>query len=460
MEPGGESRNSIDVSDSLQIVHILSRQLSASEKADLLVHLKAHLLDQSNGNETKRMAWLKNLFCEVPLLDMELDADKAISLFTFLLNNLYPGIKGYFSQNVRIPFLMAVELVISQLREQLAINSLQTNKLYRLQAMTMSRLGAELTFTADHDAAMIKLLSAMEIMQRLLAEEPNDGKFLRTLSNIYQNLGLLERDVSSTAAFMWFEKSAEIRRLLLELEPDNPLNMDILATSYCMLGDVEEHDEKAGGGDGKQWFLKTCQLCRRAVAIKPGDEDFQFSLSMAYERLGSMRLRHNKPKNALRWFKKFYAITKQHYDASLNSRPKIDTYWVACNMLGKTYSALNNVASARYWLFKALEIAVRLHSLDHDNIRYCGIRAMACLNLAEELESSYPQTSMKYFSRSLELTDTRIREGLRLIDYLKITISALEGLERTSKDHASPDSSACWKNRLTELETMLDQISC
>ncbi|MDD2899033.1 MAG: tetratricopeptide repeat protein [Desulfuromonadaceae bacterium] len=461
MEPGGDSRIKLDVSDALQMLRILSRQLSAPEKADLLGQLKAHLLDQSIGNEYKRIAWLKNLFCEVPLLDMELDSDKAISLFTFLLNNLYPDIKGYFSQNVRIPFLMTVELVISQLRELLADSQCQCNKLYRLQAMTMSRLGAELTFTGDHDAAMKKLLSAMEIMKRLVVDEPNESKSQRTLSNIYQNLGHLEKDVSSTAAFKWFEKSAETRKQLLELEPGNPLNMDLLATSYCMMGDIEEHgNENDDGSGGTQWFLKTYKLSRRVIAIKPEDEDYQFSLSMICERLGCLRLRQNKPEQALKWFTKSYSITHQHYEANLNSRQKIDTYWVACNWLGRTYSALNDVASSRDWFFKALEVAERLYALDHNNIRYCGILAMACLKLADELESSYPETAMKYFSRSLKLTDSRIREGLRSIDYCNISIAALEGLQRTSMGHTSPDSLTCQKNRLTELQKMLDQISC
>jgi len=461
MEPVENNSIKIDVNDSAQIVCTLSRQLSSSEKIDAVSILKAHLLDQSIGNELKRMAWLKNLFCEVPLLDMELDADKAIFLFTFLLNNLYPDIKGYFSQNVRIPFLMAVELVICQLRELLAHTQHQCNKLYRLQAMTMSRLGAELTFTADHDAAMKKLLSAMEIMQKLVVEQPNEAKSQRTLSNIYQNLGHLEKDVSSTAAFAWFEKSAVIRKQLLELEPGNPLNMDLLATSYCMMGDIEEHDNgNDDGSGGTQWFLKTYKLSRRVIAIKPEDEDYQFSLSLICERLGCLRLRQNKPERALKWFSKSYAITHQHYEANLNSRPKIDTYWVACNWLGRTYSALNDVASARDWFFKALEVAERLHALDHNNIRYCGILSMACLKLADELESSYPETAIKYFSRSLLLTESRIREGLRSIDYCNMSIAALEGLERTGKGHASPDSMACWKNRLVELQAMLDQISC
>ena len=461
MEQSGESRIKLDVSDAVHTIHILSRQLSASEKADVLGHLKAHLLDRSSCNELIRMAWLKKLFCEVPLLDMELDADKAISLFTFLLNNLYPEIKGYFSQEARMPLLIAVEVVICQLRGLLAKNQHQCNRLYRLQAMTMSRLGAELTFTANHDAAMNKLLSAMEIMQRLVVEEPNEARSQRTLSNIYQNLGHLEKDLSSTAAFKWFEKSAEIRKQLHELEPGNLLNMDLLATSYCMMGDIEEHgNENDDGSGGTQWFLKTYKLSRRVIAIKPEDEDYQFSLSLICERLGCLRLRQNKPELALKWFTKSYAITKQHYEANFNSRPKIDTYWVSCNWIGRTCSAMNNEASARDWYFKALEVAVRLHTLDHNKIRYCGIRAMACLKLAQELESSYPETAMKYFSRSLELTDSHIREGLRSIDYCNISIVALEGLERTSKEHATPDSSAYWKNRMAELQKMRDQISC
>ena len=451
----------VDISDAAHIVRILSRQLSASEKADVLGQFKAHLLDHSNDNELQRMAWLKNQFCKVPLLDMELDADKTIILFTFLLNNLYPDIKGYLSQNLRIPFLMAVELVICQLRELLADSQHQSNKLYRLQAMTMSRIGAELTFTTDHDAAMNKLLSAMEIMLRLVVEEPNEAKSQRTLSNIYQNLGHLEKDVSSTAAFKWFEKSAEIRNQLVELEPNNLLNVDLLATSNCMLGDIKElENENEDGDGGTLWFMKSYKLSRRVITIKPEDEDYQYSLSLICERLGCLRLRQNKPEQALKWFIKSYAITHKLYEANLNSRPKIDTYWVACNWLGRTYSALNDVTSARDWFFKALEVAERLHALDHNNIRYCGILAMACLKLADELESSYPETAMKYFSRSLQLTDSRIREGLRSIDYCNISIAALEGLERTSKGHASPDAVACWKNRLVELQTMLDQISC
>lgn len=450
--------NKLNAADTTHIARLLSQELSAFEKNDVLSFLTGHVMDQSNGDESARIEWLKNVFCEVPLLDAGLDADKACRLFTFLLHDLYPDIKGYFSQELRIPFLMGVELVIRQLRELLSENSQQSNKLYRLQAITLSRLGAELTYTSDHDFAMQKLLSAVEIMQRLVAEEPSNKSFQRTLSNIFSNLGILEKDVSSETAHTWFEKSAAIRKLLLESEPENPFYMELLATSYCLLGDVAEHIESDAHFEGSiEYFLKNYRLCRQAVKIKLEDENYQYALSIACERLGCLRLQHDKPEKALRWFKKSYSVTERHYEANRDSRPKIDTYWVTCNLLGRTYSALGNVASAHDWLFKALEVAERLYSCDHNNIRYCGILAMACLNLAEELEGRHHETALKYFSRSLELTEARIRNGLRSIDYCKMAIAAHEGFERTNGEYASEASP---NNRLAELKTLLDQISC
>ena len=79
--------------DVVNIARYLSRDLSAQEKSDAVSSLKAYLLDNSYGSESDRAGWLKSIFCEAPLLDAALDADKAITLFTLLLTKLYPDIE-------------------------------------------------------------------------------------------------------------------------------------------------------------------------------------------------------------------------------------------------------------------------------------------------------------------------------------------------------------------------------
>jgi len=445
--------------DVIQIARYLARDLDDSAKEEVLLSLKNRLLDASLGSEKEQFSWLKKLCCETPLIDTDLSADEVIRLFTLLLTRLYPKIHGHFSQNMRFTFLTDVELVIKQMPVFITLAQLQHNMLLRLQGIALSRLGYELIFTKNHEAAREKLNAAQAIIESICLEEPDNTKFMQTLSSVYENLGILEQDVSFSNAREWFVKSNEIRKQLVGIEPENPHFIDMLSDSYIFMGDIEEMSALDQSGHmSDEFYWKSYLLCKKLVAINPENDEFHRSLSIAYERIGNRRI-GTSPAKARQWFLKAYNIRKKQFQYERDSRSKIDTFWVCCNKLGQVHSTMGNMQMACSWFQEGLELAERLYSMDQKNIRYNGMLAIACLRLAEEMEKNCQPNARELFLRSQEITDGWIREGLCSFDYYNLAIQALEGLERIDSVVSIFGSTEKWSKRKEEIRIMLEELN-
>lgn len=451
------SDHPIPLGSPAQVVRHLARGLDDREKQVALQALRARLFSGDLADDGARAAWLQELCCAA-LLDTSLDAAGMVTIYSFLVSRLYPDIRAELSQGARLTVLEALELVLSTLEDEVPRSVDRCGGLKRLRALVLSRHGRELTNTVHHDAARHKLLEAVGILEELVRAEPNSAQLRCSLASALDRVGHLEKESSATAAFSWFDRAATIRAQLLDDDADNPVLMDLLGTSYCLLADAADHvNHESPDPRCLGWYLDSYRLYRRAAARCPERGDFRLSLLTLYDRLGSLRLRNGRPDRALIWFTKAYKAARRHHDEEPKSRLRLDTYWVACNWLGRTYAALGQPAVACDYLARGLGLAEQLFSWDRDDIRCTGILATACLHLAGELEETDAREAGHLYGRSFALTDPPLRDGLCSIDFCRLALAALAGLERVGCE-LTLMADVRFISRKAELENLLARL--
>ena len=442
--------------DTLEIARYFKSDLNVKTKAEALHALKKRLLDASLGSEEEQLSWLKALFCVSPLMDTDISADEVIRLFSFLHTELYPEIWGSFPQDLLVTFLSDVELTLKHISELIQPSTQQHDSLLHLQGKILSQLGYDLTLTNKRNLAREKLTDSLDIMKNLVSKEPTNTGYNRTLSILFENFGNLEVHLSYFLASACYQDSSKIREKLVEMDPDNIGFILLLADSYFQIGDVEDMIEQTYEkstcdvyfSDGiehhievitaDEWFRRGYLLCKKLIAMKPEDCRCQRALSRAYERIGDRRL-NKYPAKALRWYLKAHIIKKKHLDNDSNSRVKLDDYWRCCNRLIRAFEETENMPQAIFWCYECLELAERLYAMDQTNFSSRFILAVACLNLAQELEKSYPGKARELYIRSNSILQSMNIKGLFSRYYLEVMNLAHNGLERI-KSADSEDS--------------------
>ena len=138
----------------------------------------------------------------------------------------------------------------------------------------------------DSQGALQSYRKSVGILERLVRDHPENAEHLRNLHEASQSSTfLLVRQQQWREAEEAGHKLLVIGEKLVQLEPENQDNQNLLARSYQIKGDTVEFS----GGDEEtiKWYRRSLQEAEKIVAETPAQEKGRRILTVALQRLGT-----------------------------------------------------------------------------------------------------------------------------------------------------------------------------
>jgi hypothetical protein len=396
---------------------------------------------------TARLAWLRRLISETPLLSHDLQPNERLQFYQFCVNTLYPAIADALPLAVRLPLLADLALIIDTLPagDDPALQR-------RLKAIITTRFGAAFGMTRNTRLAKQKLQQALVVMEPLVNTESPYMTDIAALSSMYRRLGNLEKHTSAAAGRHWFDKAMALQETLTTQYPDDLNYQSMLADTYVCRGSVaaETDDDQ-----GSTWFLKHLRIYRQLARMGYQPLESARALTVAYENMGICRL-ENSPHAARRWLQKSYRIRARQL-AEKASISALDDYYIICNLLSKANARCGRQSVAEEFLDRALEAARELYHQDPKNIRHSGILALAYQRAATMYKRKDTEQARLLYQRSQELLYELIRSGVVTPEFCCMALESLKQLERIELV-LDGRSQTIWQDRIKEMNTLLEDF--
>jgi tetratricopeptide (TPR) repeat protein len=174
-----------------------------------------------------------------------------------------------------------------QIREKLAAQNPSVVDYQDRLASDYNKLALFLRATGRRDEALISYEKAIEIGKRLVTENPTILDYQYNLAGRYHNLGNLQTDFGQfEAAMTMYQNAIEVSKRIVETNPAVPAYQDNLARHYCGLAKV-----LSAVGDtekGLASYQKALSIRKRLVDESPTVAQYRKSLASLLHQQGKL----------------------------------------------------------------------------------------------------------------------------------------------------------------------------
>ncbi len=320
------------------------------------------------------------------------------STFVTDLNSLIEPLQGA-TEARKLLTTTAVEYL-----DKLAAESADDDDVILSQAQAYLRIGivqggpnyANLGETA---AARSSLEKSLELTKRLLAVDPDDPRYLRLEASGLEGVGdLLSVSGDTAGALESFEKAAEITARLAERHPGDPQVLNMLAWQRDKVGDMYK---TRGNVDGAVAHYTTSLEGRLArLPLEPDNLELKRSVFISYVKIANVERDRGAYAAALRGYRAGLDITlelaAERPDALRSQR---DLY-IIHSQIGFTLLMDGQMSAAVESYAACVDIAERLAATDASDVRARNDLATALVLLADaELQLEDLESALHHYER-------------------------------------------------------------
>ena len=269
------------------------------------------------------------------------------------------------------------------------------------------------------DKAEPFLLGAHGVFERFFSNAPDSEEAARYFSTSLEVLGCFydARGQAGDAeeALDCFEKCLEIRRHLLEADPNSAVYAYLLVTSLFRLGDSYSARGQAGDADeALNCFMECREISQLIREANPNSSEAAVAVTAVLDSLGSFYLNRGQPGDAdeaLKCIEKSVEITQQEFEHNPNSNDAARNVSISLRNLGAFYLAHSQSGDAEKALKcfeESLEISLQMFEQNPNSTLaardvYILLRYLGDFYLARS-QSGDVEEALRYFMKCLDKT--------------------------------------------------------
>ena len=194
-----------------------------------------------------------------------------------------------------------------QLQDQLLGAGESSPDLRRSQAEALSETAITLLALGETQSALTAAKQAQEILQALLAQQPDSTDFQRELSVSYNKVGDVQvAQGNLPAALASYQASLAIADRLAKSDPGNAVWQRDLSVSYDKVGDVQVAQGNLPAALAS--YQAGLAITDRLAKSDPGNAGWQRDLSVSYEKVGDVQVAQGNLPAALTSYQASLAI--------------------------------------------------------------------------------------------------------------------------------------------------------
>jgi eukaryotic-like serine/threonine-protein kinase len=249
----------------------------------------------------------------------------------------------------------------------------------------LGHMGVVLLFTGHTAEAAERCRSAVQILESLAKNHPQETRLLSDLAYAYNNLGYVTRDTDPTASLRSFLNTRTINLKLLALKPGDFAVWHYLANDHLHLGIAQRDSgelEAAATSFGKALTLLKGLLLRKHERTKSTSR-----LAIVYLELGVVHLRMGRALQAIADFNRYLLLLQVLVKEEPKNADLISQLSIAYFSLGDAQLLLNEPARALKDYRHALAWNERLATVDPKNTNFLEHQTLAWIGIARASQS-------------------------------------------------------------------------
>jgi tetratricopeptide (TPR) repeat protein len=199
----------------------------------------------------------------------------------------------------------------------------------------------------------------------------------------------------------WYEKELEIVEKLVALEPDNTLYLHYLYLSFDRMGDIDGRQEPK---KAREWYEKELEIAKKLVALEPENTEYLTDLSLSFNNIGNINGCQD-PQKARQWYKKELEIAKKLVALEPDNSKLLRYLASSLSLIAETFLQQNMTEAECEYSLRAAEAMNRAAKLTPDDpyIQY-GV-ACACARVGERGKA------LAALALSIELGNTNAKQS-------------------------------------------------
>ena len=297
-------------------------------------------------------------------------AEQSLAAATATANSLVFNLAQRFQDVSGVPSSVIKDILdrARALQEQLTRNG-ATPALRRGEAAALDQIAATLLEQGDSTGAFAAADQERQIVQALLATDPDNQDWQNGLSIAQTRIGsVLAAQGDLAKALTSYQSALAISERLAKANPDDAELQHNLAISYRQVGGVQQAQ-----GDLPQAlasYQASLAIAQRLAKANPGSAVGQRDLSISYDNIGRIQLLQGNSAEALASYQASLAIAERLAKADPgNTRWQRDLS-ISYHNVGRIQLLQGNSAEALKSYQASLAIAERLANTDPGNTRW------------------------------------------------------------------------------------------
>jgi len=223
---------------------------------------------------------------------------------------------------------------------------------------------------------------AEELRKRLLDTEPENSNYLDDYGNTCNSLGLFYKTGwEREKAEEWYMKAEKSRRYLCEMHPEN-LEYIISYSKTCnnlgiffKTGDIRDKAE--------YWYLKAEKLKYELLNKNLENTKYLFIYGITCQCLGTFYKTGGDRENELIWYEKAEEIKRKLHEAHPKNLNYLYSYGLICHLIARYYRDGKQYQEAEKWYQNAERIKRQAFEEHPENAGCVGSYGVTCNGLAK-----------------------------------------------------------------------------
>ncbi len=229
-----------------------------------------------------------------------------------------------------------------------------------------TELGVVYVTKGNLKQALASITKGFEIRKALVDREPENWGWNRSLSNSYARTGdILMTQGDSTGALKSYQTALKIKTDLAAQSPDNSEIHNELSGVHIKIGLV--HRSWGDAQTAKVSFTTALEILQKLTQDEPLNAYWRRDLSVVQEHLGDLHLTQGDVAVARRWYEACFDVRKRLAEADRSNVMFQNDLAFGYTNFGAVFHAEKNWEEALGELNKALEIRQRLYEEDKIN---------------------------------------------------------------------------------------------
>jgi hypothetical protein len=225
-----------------------------------------------------------------------------------------------------------------------ANSALETARDDRDREVAHNELG-NILLDSDRTAARGHYKDSLIIAERLSRSDPENVDLMLDLAISYRQYGDMFQFEDRNESLRWYNKSREIRELVLDNFPNSIRYKGDVSAIYSIIGSHLTAHNLEGG---REWLQKGLDILNGLQRSDPSNVTLQLERSFSYERLGDVTIKKVDPSAAVPYYKQSLDIRKNLAFSDRGNDSYQRNYEVSLMKIGLGLANLDRAKSIEY----------------------------------------------------------------------------------------------------------------